>query len=330
MTSKVTIKTIAEELGISHMTVSRAFSDHPNVSAKTKQLILKRADELGYVRNAAAAAMRGKQTSIAGLILPNIVNDFYAQFASDFETACAKAGISLLVHITQDDPVREEQAIIRLTELRAASVVIVPTPGASKLSNKLLKHFNVVQLIREQADQSATATLTVNDHDAIAEAVRRLYDQGLMRVAYVGASRSLSSGAKRYAAFETAINDLGLNSAPSHILTDGQTYAFGREAVDTLLALAERPQAIVCGGFEISRGVLDRLLENGLEMPSDMALIGYGDPSHYRWVAGGVSTIALPITALAKAAAAALSPTRTTPTENRKEAVAELIIRSTA
>ena len=70
---RATIKSIARDLDISHMTVSRALSGNPNVKAGTRALILARAKELGYVKSAAANAMRGGQSAIIGLLLPNIV-----------------------------------------------------------------------------------------------------------------------------------------------------------------------------------------------------------------------------------------------------------------
>ena len=73
---RVTIKSIAKDLGISHMTVSRALSNHPNVLQETRDAVQKRARELGYVKSAAAKAMRGDDTRIVGLLLPNILNDF--------------------------------------------------------------------------------------------------------------------------------------------------------------------------------------------------------------------------------------------------------------
>ena len=79
MSNRVTIKSIAKDLGISHMTVSRALSDNPKVKAETRTAVILRAQELGYVKSGAAKAMRGDQTTIVGLLLPNLANEFYAR-----------------------------------------------------------------------------------------------------------------------------------------------------------------------------------------------------------------------------------------------------------
>ena len=86
---RVTIKSIARDLGLSHMTVSRALSGHGNVHPDTRDKVLARAREVGYVRSSAANAMRGDPTGIVGLLLPNIVNEFYARFANTLALLCA-------------------------------------------------------------------------------------------------------------------------------------------------------------------------------------------------------------------------------------------------
>ncbi len=104
MSNRVTIKSIARDLGISHMTVSRALSDHPNVRPDTRKAVQDHARKVGYVKNAAAKAMRGDGTKIVGLLLPNIVNEFYARFANTLAQSCEDHSLHLIIHLTNDDP----------------------------------------------------------------------------------------------------------------------------------------------------------------------------------------------------------------------------------
>ena len=119
MSERITIKTIASDLGVSHMTVSRALSGHPSVRRETREAIVKRAAELGYTRNAAARAMRGDGTQIVGLLLPNILNEFYARFANSLALACEEGGYHLIIHLTNDDALVERQSLGRLREVQA-------------------------------------------------------------------------------------------------------------------------------------------------------------------------------------------------------------------
>jgi LacI family transcriptional regulator len=126
---RVTIKSIAKDLDVSHMTVSRALSGNPNVNAETRALIVARATELGYIKSSAAMAMRGDPTAIIGLLLPNIVNEFYARFANALGIHCAAMGLDLVIHLTNDDPELEQKSLLRLQALQAATVILVPAPS---------------------------------------------------------------------------------------------------------------------------------------------------------------------------------------------------------
>ncbi len=329
MPEKVTIKTIAKDLGLSHMTVSRALSNHPHVHSKTRAAILKRASELGYVKSAAAAAMRGERTKIVGLLLPNIINEFYAAFANALEAHCSEAGMSLIMHLTGDQIDKEELALIRLQEVQAASVIMVPCPAPSNYRSRHLQQFKTLQFIRQRRESQPTSALLLDDASAITASINHLKQQGHSRIGYIGASRKLASGKKRYNAFRTAMDKCSLRLDETLAQTDNPSFDFGAEAARSLLQRAKQPSAILCGGFEISRGALDTLLQSGVRMPDDIAFVGYGDPDFYRWVGGGVTTLSLPLEDLANIAAQLVSDSKAEERQKR-HLPARLTIRHTA
>lgn len=302
MSDRVTIKSIARDLGVSHMTVSRALSGHPNVSGDTRKAVLKRAEELGYVKSAAAKAMRGDGTRIVGLLLPGLINEFYARFADTVAAACEDKALHLIIHLTNDEPNKEKQALLRLMEVQAGAVIMVPTPGASENQEKMLRNLQVVQLIRERPLQVPASALLVGDGPAITEAVKHLVAGGHSDIAYIGADQILSSGRSRLAAFTDALESHARKVAPALIRTAPPSFEMGHESLLSLLEDTDAT-AVVCGGFEISNGALEACLHRELNMPEDMAFIGYGDPAHYTWIKGGISTISLPVDELARQAA---------------------------
>lgn len=207
---RVTIKSIAQDLGISHMTVSRALSNHPSVRDETRRKILKRAEELGYVRSAAASAMRGGATGIIGLLLPTLANEFYARFANAFALECESRGQHLFIRLTADDPEREAAALTQLRALQADAVVMVPAPGpATEEARELLSAFRVVQLIRYREEIGNAGRVLLDDAGPIGEAARHLAAAGHRRIGYIGASTTMSSGAGRLAAFEAGLASAG-------------------------------------------------------------------------------------------------------------------------
>lgn len=309
MNSRVTIKSIARDLGISHMTVSRALSNHPSVRAETRAQIVARAEELGYVRSAAASAMRGGATGIIGLLLPGIVNEFYARFADTFAKECEAHRQHLFIRLTNDDPAREETALEQLRALQADAVVMVPTPGAaSSETASLLKTFNAVQLIRHRVDIGGHGRVLLDDAPPLKQAVRHLAKAGHKRIGYIGATTQFSSGAGRLGAFRSGMEEAGLDIDENLIQTDGPTFASGRAGIAAILDTAKSATAVICGGFEVSNGALEEVMQRGLQMPRDIAFVGYGDPSFYRWIAGGIATVSLPVDDLARRAAQMVAP----------------------
>ena len=329
VSGRVTIKSIAADLGISHMTVSRALSGHPNVQKETREAVQNRARELGYVKSAAAKAMRGDGTRIVGLLLPNIINEFYARFANTMALACEAADLQLIIHLTGDDSAAEGQALDRLREVQAQAVVMVPCPPGSQGAAPFPQNMQVIQLIREREGADATSALLVDEGGAIGDAVRHLAQLGHRCIAYVGADSDLSSGRTRLSAFRQGIEAAGLIVDPAQRLTGVPTFETGQRHTKAILADGQAT-ALICGGFEISHGALSALMEAGVLEGGAFAFVGYGDPSFYAWVGGGVTTLQVPVDALAKAAVDLLSGGGQRAPVQRLQFPAHLVVRGRA
>lgn len=327
MAKRVTIKTIAQDLGVSHMTVSRALSKSPNVNPETRKQIEARAAELGYVRNAAASAMRGEATRIVGVLVPNLVNEFYARFANALALLCEDNDLHLIAHLTNDDPAREHLALTKLRELQASAVVMVPAPSAEPHGAQLFQDMKPVQFIRTQNLPFQADTIEVNDTSSITEAVNLLARGGHERISFFGGHAVLSSGRQRMAAFVEAMQANGLSATPDLLQTDTPSFEMGAAKAADVITGRVNSTAMICGGFEISNGALNACLKAGVSLPGDLAFVGYGDPGFYRWIQGGITTISLPINALAEQALALLLPQGTCAAPDRHVFATELIRR---
>ncbi len=297
MAKRVTIKSIATDLGISHMTVSRALSDNPNVHKDTRDIVRKRAQELGYVRSAAARAMRGDHSPIVGLLVPNITNDFYAHFANKMAETCELHSLQLIIHLTKDDYEAERLAVNRLREIQARAVAMVPapTPGTTRTADS--PGLDVVQLIRQRNIDKGAPAVLVDDIQALRDAVAHLHRQGHDRIAYFGAPEALSSGRGRLAAYRQGLADVGLREDSSLVFTAPPSLEMGEESAHRAIN-ETNATAILCGGFEISNGALKACMELDA-LNKRVSFVGYGDPDFYSWIDGGLTTIQVPVDELA-------------------------------
>ena len=297
MTIRPTIKSIARDLGISHMTVSRALANRDNVKEETRRAILEYARKVGYVKSAAAETMRGGSTRIIGLLLPNIVNEYYARLADRMASGCRRLNHHLIIHITGDDTDAERDAFEQLAQLQAAGIAFVPAPGSS-LSDVTYPMARTVQLIRRQGDSSEGTFIGIDDATTIAEATRHLIESGCRKVAMVAGGRNLSTGRARQDAFLDGLRRAGAREEAGVIVDGKPSFDLGRTA---LLRMADDPDitGLVCGGFEISNGAVSAYMEQPESWRHGFRLIGYGDPLFYAWLDGGISTIDPPVAALA-------------------------------
>ena len=312
------------------MTVSRALSGNPNVSPDTRTSILARAKELGYVKSSAANAMRGDPTAIIGLLLPNIINEFYARFANALAILCADLGLDLVIYLTNDDPLREQQSLLRLQALQAATVILVPAPNSQTAVETFRTSMRLIELIRSRHQSDVWGRLVIEDGASITAAVAHLVGIGRKRIAFIGASPSMSSGRSRMAAFETTLQSHAITAEPELIKTGAPGFEMGQRSMAELLGLAHPPDALICGGFEISNGALECCLERGVTFPRDIAFVGYGDPISYRWIGRGISTIDVSADDLAQKAIGLISMQEDSATSAISRSPTRFVLRGSA
>jgi LacI family transcriptional regulator len=277
--SKVTIKDIARELGISPSTVTRALAGSSRIKAETVRRVRQKADAMGYVADSTARAMQSGTNALVGLLVPDIQNQFYATMARTVAKNCHRHGYQLVLSVTEDDPQVEEHHVRALVGARCAGVLIVPAAEITSISCRMLFDIPTVQLIRSSEDLSADG-IGIDDRKAIYTATSYLLDLGHRRIGFL-CGRSL------------------LDTAPRT--------EHGREGALRLLSMRPCPTAILAGGAALTEGLLDAVNEQTDGALSNLSLLGFGDSAALRWwQGGGLTTLDLPISEMADAACARL------------------------
>jgi LacI family transcriptional regulator len=263
--------------------------------------------------------MRGAQSSLIGLIIPDLQNDFYATVAKTVADALAARSIQLLLSVTDDDSEREWRELRGLLEARPAGVIIVPTATPRPETAALLKHVETIQLVRKHESLGAHSVL-INDHEGTFTATKHLIAYGHKRIAFIGGDASLSTGRSRLAGFLAALKEHGLEAAATGF---GLPRAeFARYAVTSMMAANVRPTALVFGSAELTLGALQALHALKLEWPRDVSVVGYHDPAWFELTGGGITTVRMPVKEIAATAAGVLlSRVRDTPTDNAERDV---------
>jgi LacI family transcriptional regulator len=301
----ITIKHIAEQVGVSASTVARALADHPHIHEDTKARVRAAAQRLGYVAHAPARLMRGGRSTLVGLVIPDVRNDFYATVAQAISESCVGRGYQLMLSITGEDPARELAQVRSLASARAAGVIVVPSAAPLRETIALLGRMPHVQLIRG-CDALSAPWFGIDDRAAIRIAVEYVVARGHRRIGYVGGDLSLGTSRERRAGYDEALARAGIAVLPALCRHGAGDVESGRAATLGLLALRPRMTALVTGTSLVTPGALDALATSGVAVPSSLSIVGFNDGPALAWWGPGITAIGLPVREIAMACAGRL------------------------
>lgn len=296
----VTIKDIAARLDVSASTVGRALADDPRISGAMKQKVQEVANEIGYVANRAARMMRGVSSNLVGLIVPDIRNSFYSTIAHALSKCLEQDGIQLTLSETDDDRAVELRHVRELVSANVAGMILVPSAKPLPETVRLLKAMPHIQLLRAHPSLGQQ-WFGIDDARALSLAVGHLLELGHRRIAYVGPSEELPTGAARLKGYRDALAPFKAWNAMLEVCGSPSAADVGREALRRLLALPKPPTAVVLGSVQHTYGLLDECLSRGIRAPEELSIVGFGDEPGFRWWGPGLTTIALPVSELATA-----------------------------
>jgi LacI family transcriptional regulator len=291
----ITIKDIAEKAGVSYATVSRALNNRSDVSEETRMRIIELANSMGYQPNAIARSLVKRKSEIIALIVPDVSNPFFADITMAVHTAAEKAGYTTMVCNTGWDPVKEQEKLRIMVEQRVDGIILKPTaflrPGA-------LEALNVPVVLFWHAMEDDLSYIEV-DHEAGSRlAVRHLVERGYKRIAFVGGQETSPSNQIRLLAYQQTLQESGLQVESDLISYGGFGIESGYNRLAALMRLQNPPDAVFCGNDIIALGALHYARDNGIEVPKQLALIGFDDISYASLPQIGLSTVSQPVPSL--------------------------------
>jgi LacI family transcriptional regulator len=294
MKSKATLKQIANELGVAVSTVSKALSDSPEISESTKQRIQEYATLRNYKPNALAQRLKSQQTKTIGVVIPNILNPFFAKVFSGIEKTANERGYTVITYISNESFVKEKQAL----DLLSNGVVdgfILSVAEESQRKN-LTQHF--VHVLRDglpivmfdrALPEVKCSQVVVDDVEACKEAVRYLVHSGCKNIAFLSCIENLSVGQLRAEGYLQALKDLGKEIHANQIIRTNSEESFN-ERIEKLLK-EEKYDAFLCADEHSSTYIMKRCLQMGKKIPDQISVIGFADGIWSRRLTPSLSTI---------------------------------------
>lgn len=277
------LKDIAKDLNLSVVTISKVLRDHPDISQETRTRVLKRMKELNYQPNLAARALVTGRSYSAGLVVPDLVHPFFGQVAKGISSGLRKKGYSLLLSSSEDDPELERQEIGQLLARRVDVLIVASTQSTVESFRRLEEQKVPYVLIDRKFDGLAANFVGVDDAEVGEMATAHLIEVGCRRIAHIGGP-NVSTALGRLEGFRRALGarDIavpeGFVEMREHGDDAGEASAY--LAMRRLLALRPRPDGVFCYNDPTAMGAMKAVLEAGLRIPEDVAVVGCGNVAY--------------------------------------------------
>lgn len=273
------MKDIAQDLGVSVVTVSKVLRNHADISAETREKVLKRMKELNYQPNLAARGLVTGRSYILGLVLPDLVHPFFGQMAKRMSSVLREKGYHLVISSCNEDPEFERQEIGQLLARRVDALIIASSQRNTDSLRDIESQTPCVFIDRSFADLSANF-VGVNDEAVGLLGTEHLIQAGCKLIAHIGGAE-VSTAQGRMKGYEKALSRHGLKMPPGYIARrergDEASDITGFQAMQELLRLIPRPDGVFCSNDPTAMGAMKAILDAGLRIPEDVAVVGCGN-----------------------------------------------------
>jgi LacI family transcriptional regulator len=291
---KVTIKDIAKTAGISYSSVSRALNGLKGVSEQTRQKVKQIAKEMEYTPNAVARGLVQKQTGTLGLILPDITNPFYPELARGVEERASLAGYHTFLCNTNYNLTKEESYLQNLLEKRVDGIILAPVSSQSNLLEQR-KHMPIPFVYLGNTPKNTSHSFVVTDNIRGGYlAARTLIEKGSFRIGFISGSDEKSAVGDRFTGFKEAMSRYNLEVKDQYIRLENWRLKSGYEIIKQMIDSGDYPDAVIAGNDILAMGILQGIKEKKLEIPKDIAVIGFDDIPSASWPEINLSTIRQP------------------------------------
>jgi DNA-binding LacI/PurR family transcriptional regulator len=285
----VRLKDIAQHVGVSIMTVSKALRDEPDVSAATKSRIKALAKQMGYVPDSSAQGLRTKTTKLFGLIIPSSTNPVYARMVVAIEERAHELGYDILFAHSLNKPEREELCIRRFLSRRVDGLFISPVyrfEAEARIYQEVLASKTPVVLLGPPAAFCKSfASVEIEELNASYAATQHLLSLGHKHIAYFTGPPTAPWAHERFEGYRRALREAGIELDDKLVFQSGSTIEDGTNAALQMLNETCQATAVQAVSDLVAIGCANALLSQGLKIPDDISVIGFGNiltAEHFR------------------------------------------------
>lgn len=284
---------MAEQLGVSIATVSRALRDSHEVGAEMKSKTQALAKKLNYRPNTFAQSLRQNKSKVIGVVVPNLVTHYYAAVLDGIEDCASKAGYAVIAANSHEDHLREEKAIDGFIGLYVDGIIACLAQDTTDYSHFVEINDMGIPLVffARTCLPDTFSSVTSNGDEAAKEATLHLIDTGSKRIAFIGGPQHLDMMKRRKHGYIEALRERNIELDRSIIINGSIDFNYAREATMQMLKRDDRPDAILAFNDIITYAAFDAIKSLGLRIPDDVAIIGFTETDTSFFVTPKLSAI---------------------------------------
>jgi LacI family transcriptional regulator len=304
---RVTLRQIAQRAGVSTGTVSMVLNQSPLVAEATRLRIQGIIRKSGYVYDRGAAQLRKKRSNIVAASVCDLRNPYFAEVVAGIEESLDEFGHALFLCNAGESVARQARFLAALREYSVAGVLLAPVMGTRKANIEALVEWRIPLVMVSRYVRGMQTDYAISDNRlAAALATGHLIGLGHRRIAFIGVNRRTTTGLDRVAGYRGALRKAALPLAPELVIECEAFREAGYSAIQSLLAQARPPTAVVCFNDLLAFGAMLGLRHLGIEPGRDCSVVGIDNVAEAALWMPPLTTVSIDAAGIGRAAGHAL------------------------
>ncbi len=293
---RVSLKDLANELGVSISTVSRALKDHYDISPELTKKVKDLAKAWNYRPNPIAVGLLKQRTKIIGVIVPDIVTHFFSSIISGIEIGAKEQGYHIIISSAQESQAKARESLQNLLDLRADGLIVCLAQDTDDYSDfDLIKKSEVPLVFFDRVCRTEEFSSVVIDNiEAARELTVHLFQNGYRKIAHIAGPENLNISKERIEGYQRGLRECGLSFNADHLVRCDLSIDQSAVATEQLMSQATIPDAIFGVNDTVIFSAMKVLRRMGFKMPQDVGLVGFTDEFHATVVEPNLTAIAHP------------------------------------
>lgn len=302
---EITIYDIASKLNISIATVSRALKDDPVVNKKTKKKVFQAAEEMSYRSNHFARNLRNQKTETIGVIVPKLNSHFMSSVIAGIESVANNKGYNLIISQSSESLAKEIASAKTMFNNRVDGLLVSLAYDTENLSHFEIfrkKNIPVIFFDRVMSDDYYTHIIIENKKVAY-EATKHLIEQGCKKIVHISANSKQNVYKERLAGYKLALEDNQIKFEKKNVIFGNLSMEAGEAAAALIMKMKPLPDGVFVANDNCAVGCMLALKHAGIQIPKDIAFVGFNNDAVAKVIEPNLSTINYPGYEMGKVAA---------------------------